>query len=101
MEDKKCSLEEHKEINAIKYSPECKIYMCNKCDKFHSEIFENHNQIKLEKGKDINELITGFCKEKYHKDELNYFCKIHNKICCAGCIAKLKDEKVKLLISGK
>ena len=28
-EERKCSLEEHKEIKAIKYCPECRIYMCN------------------------------------------------------------------------
>ncbi len=38
---------EHKDIIAIKYCPECKIYMCNKCDKFHSELFQNHNTIKI------------------------------------------------------
>ena len=67
--------------------------MCNKCDKFHSEIFQNHNIIKLEKGKDIGELFTGFCKEKNHKVELKYFCKKHNELCCAECITKLKGKE--------
>ena len=40
----KCSSEEHKEINAISFCPECKIYMCNKCEKYHSPFFKN-NQI--------------------------------------------------------
>ena len=88
----KCSLTNHKESDAISFCGECKIYMCNKCEKHHSELFPNHNPIKLEKGKDTGELFL-FCKEKNHKDELNYFCKIHNELCCAGCIAKLKDEK--------
>ena len=89
----KCTSINHKEIDALSFCDECKIYMCNKCDKFHSEIFQNHNSIKLEKGKDIKELFTGFCKEKYHKDKLLYFCKIHNKLCCVGCIAKLKGKE--------
>ena len=88
----KCSLINHKESDAISFCGECKIYMCNKCDKFHSEMFENHNQIKLEKGKDINELFL-FCNEKNHKDKLKYYCKVHNKLCCAECISKLKDEQ--------
>ena len=66
----KCSITNHKESDAILFCIECKIYMCNKCEKHHLELFPNHNQIKLEKGKYINELFTGFCKEKNHKDEL-------------------------------
>ena len=50
----------HKEIDALSFCGECKIYMCNKCDKFHSEMFQNHKSIKLEKGKDISVLFTGF-----------------------------------------
>ena len=88
----KCSSPNHKEIDALLYCGECNIYMCNKCDKFHSEIFQNHNLIKLEKGNNITEIFTGFCKEKTHKDELQYFCKKHNILCCAKCITKLKGE---------
>ena len=29
---KKCSLEEHKEIDAILYCQDCKIYICKKCE---------------------------------------------------------------------
>ena len=89
----KCSSLNHKDIDALSFCDECKIYMCNKCDKFHSEMFQNHNPIKLEIGKDITELFTGFCKEKNHKDKLLYFCKKHNKLCCVGCIAKLKGKE--------
>ena len=71
----KCSSKNHKESDAISFCGECKIYMCNKCDKYHSEIFDNHNQINIEKGKVINELFTGFCKEKNHNDCLEYFIK--------------------------
>jgi len=89
----KCSSLNHKEIDALLYCGECKLYMCNKCDKFHSEMFQNHNPIKLEKGSDIRELFTGFCKEKNHRDELQYFCKKHNILCCAKCITKLKGKE--------
>ena len=50
MEQKKCSSNKHKEINAISFCQECNIYMCNKCDNYHKENFENHN--KYEIGKD-------------------------------------------------
>ena len=68
--------------------------MCNKCEKLHSELFQNkkHNQINLEKGKDIAEIFTGFCKKKQHNLGLQYYCKKNNILCCFGCIAKLKGE---------
>ena len=90
---KKCSSINHKENNALSFCGECKIFMCNKCEKYHSELFQNHNQIKLEECKDISEIFSGICTEKNHKDELKYYCKIHNKLCCVKCIAKLKDEE--------
>ena len=89
----KCASINHKEIDAISFCGECKLYFCNKCDKFHSEIFQNHYTIKLEKGKNIGELFTGFCKENSHKVELKYFCKKHNELCCAECITKLKGKE--------
>ena len=89
----KCSSKSHKDIDALSFCCECKLYMCNKCENHHSELFQNHNQIKLEKGKDITELFTGFCKIKNHRVKLNYFCKTHNELCCAECIAKLKGKE--------
>ena len=72
----KCSSENHKESEALSFCIECKIYMCNKCEKLHSDLFQKHNSIKLEKGKDITELFTGFCKKNKHKDELIFFVNI-------------------------
>ena len=69
------------------------IDMCNKCDKFHSEMYHNHISIKLERDKDIKEAFTGFCKVKCHKAKLKYFCKKYNELCCAECIAKLKGKE--------
>ena len=91
----RCSSLNHKEIEVLSFCNDCKLYMCNKCEKLHYELFQNqkHNQIKLENGNDITELFTGFCKEKNHNLELKFFCKIHNKLCCLGCIAKIKDEE--------
>ena len=83
---RKWSLEEHKEIKAIKYCPECRINMCNKCENHHLSLFKNHHPYILNKDEEI---FTGFCKEKNHSVKLNYFCKIHNQLCCGLCIAKL------------
>ena len=87
----KCSSKIHKEINGIYYCPECKIYMCNKCENHHSELFQNdHHQFKLDK--DIKQIFTGFCQEENHLEKLEYFCKTHNQLCCASCIAKIKKK---------
>ena len=88
--NKKCTFSEHKEIDAISYCCECKIFMCNKCINTHKGLHENHNIYNLDK--EINEIFTGFCKEKSHSDIFEYFCKNHNKLCCAACLCKIKDE---------
>ena len=112
----KCSLEKHKEIDAIIYCPECRIYMCNKCENYHSPLFVNHHPYQLNKEEEI---FTGYCQEKNHPNKLEYYCKNHNQLCCAACIAKLtkkgdgqhkdcevcyiediKDEKKKKLIEN-
>ena len=85
----KCSLEEHKDTKAIKYCPECKVYLCNKCENHHSAFLKNHRAHDLNKD---NELFTGICKEKNHPIKLEYFCKDHNQLCCAVCIAKLNER---------
>ena len=89
---KKCSLENHKENDSISYCTECKIYMCNKCLKLHSELFLNHHENKLDKEEDINDIFTGICQERNHPYESNFFCKSHNKLCCGLCITKVKGK---------
>ena len=86
--NKKCTFKDHKEIDANSYCLECKAYMCNKCEIFHSKFVQNHNTYTLDK--DITEIFTGLCKEQKHNDELEYFCKTHNELCCAACLCKIK-----------
>jgi hypothetical protein len=88
---KKCSNKKHSEINAINYCPECSLYLCNKCINTHSEFFEKHQVYNI--NKNINEIFTGKCNELNHKLNLEYFCKNHNKLCCAFCITKIKDDE--------
>ena len=83
---KKCFSEEHKEIDAVTFCPQCRIYMCNKCTNYHLPFFKNHHPFNLNKE---DEIFTGFCKEKNHPNKLEYFCKTHNQLCCAACIAKI------------
>ena len=85
----KCFSGEHKDIIAIKYCPECKIYMCNKCEGIHSSFFKNHNSFLFKKD---DEIFTGFCKEKNHYNRLDYFCKTHNQLCCVACLCKLNEK---------
>lgn len=89
----KCSSINHKENEAIIFCKDCKIYMCKKCDSFHSELFQNHNKISLKLSKEENELFTGLCMEKSHLIEQKFFCKTHNKLCCSECITKIKGEE--------
>ena len=91
LQNYKCSFEDHKNIDAIKYCQECNIYLCNKCEKLHLAFLTNHHMFSLDK--DINELFTGYCKEKNHPCELNYFCKDHNILCCVCCIGKIKTRE--------
>ena len=87
---KKCSSKKHSEIDANIYCLECKVYMCNKCQAFHSELCENHHSYNLDK--DIKEVFIGICKEKSHFNEIEYFCKTHNQLCCVACISKIKGK---------
>ena len=87
---KKCSSKKHEEIEANLYCQQCRLYMCNKCEKLHSELFQNHKIHNLDK--DIKDIFTGFCKEENHLEKLQYFCKDHNKLCCSSCIVKIKRK---------
>ena len=92
MDNKKiyCSSKDHENTEASLYCQECQIYMCNKCDKFHSGLFQSHHQFKLDK--DIKDIFTGFCKIENHKNKLEYFCKDHSVLCCGLCITKIKGK---------
>ena len=87
---KNCYNEDHPKAAAIYYCVDCKLFMCNVCNNFHSKLFKKHNKIALDKNKDISQIFSGFCKEKNHFDKLDYFCKTHNQLCCSGCISKIK-----------
>ena len=84
--NKKCSKKDHSDITAISYCQDCKIFICNKCLIHHNELFNNHLINNLEK--DI-EIFIDLCQEKNHHNKLEFYCKNHNKLCCAACISKL------------
>ena len=86
----KCSQVEHGEIDAISFCQECKVYLCNKCDNFHSKLLKNHHVYNLDKN--LNEIFIDLCKEENHYLKMDYFCKNHNQLCCVACIAKLKGK---------
>ena len=64
--------------------------MCNKCEKIHSSILPEHHIYNLKE--DIKDVFTGFCKEENHADKLLYYCKVHNQLCCAACLCKIKSD---------
>ena len=92
IQKKKCSFQDHLNIDAINYCKKCEIYMCHKCDSLHSKLFNNHQVIVI--GKNDEEIFTGYCQEESHFDKLKFFCKTHNQLCCAACIAKIKTKEV-------
>ena len=87
---KKCSNKNHREINAINYCPECNLYLCNKCSNNHTDLHENHLIYNLDKIKE--EIFTDICNEPNHKIKLEFYCKNHNKLCCAACLSKIKGK---------
>ena len=89
---KKCSLDEHKDADSKTVCIKCNIYMCNKCETFHAKLFPNHQIFNSEN--DLNDIFTGFCKEKDHFNKLNFYCKTHNQLCCGVCIAKIKKNEI-------
>ena len=90
MDNLKCFNKSHSEIKPISFCKECNVYMCNKCENFHSELHHNHLLCKLDKN--FEHIFTGFCIEKGHIDKLEYFCITHNQLCCASCITKIKGN---------
>ena len=89
---KKCSLNKHSEIDTIIYCQKCKEYFCNKCKNLHSELFESHQIINLNNSNDI---FIDKCKENNHYNKLEFYCKVHNTLCCAACISKIKFFNLK------
>ena len=73
----KCSSKEHTKIDAIIYCKECNLFMCKKCENFHSNLFSTHHAINLDNNNE--EISLGFCEEKDHNNnKLEFFCKTHN-----------------------
>ena len=90
--NKKCSTKEHEDIDAVIYCPQCNIYICNKCDNHHKNLFKEHNPFKLNQIQKEEDLYTGYRRENNHNLKILYFCKNHNKLCCDACIIKMKVQ---------
>ena len=88
--EKKCSSIKHSNIGAVIFCQECNKFFCNKCYNFHSEIFENHSVVSLDKIQD--DVFTDLCPKEHHHIKLEFFCKEHNLLCCSSCICKIKNE---------
>ena len=71
---RKCSLKDHSDSNAIAYCQKCEIYMCNKCNKPHSDLFPNHSDFIIKEN--INDLLQKFVKRKKITQSYVTFVKI-------------------------
>ena len=87
---KKCSSNKHSNIDAVSYCHNCQKFLCNKCQSFHSDLFENH--LLSNASQDFNEIFEDTCKQSNHNIKLEFFCKTHNILCCSSCICKIKNE---------
>ena len=56
-------------------------------------IYHSSKVIILKLNKE-EEIFTGYCKEINHPNKLEFFCKNHNKLCCAACLCKLNEKGV-------
>ena len=90
IQQKKCSSNKHSNINAITFCYQCQKYLCNKCQNFHSDLYENHIISNIDK--QSNEIFTDVCNQENHHIKLEFFCKSHNTLCCSSCICKIKNE---------
>ena len=90
-QNQNCSLCKNSQVKALIFCFICKEFMCNKCLNNHSKLFNNNH--KMSKINEEQEIFTGFCKEKNHNNELKYFCKTHNQLCCAACLSIIKDSE--------
>ena len=67
IQNEKCSSSKHAEVDAISFCTDCKKYFCNKCQKLHSELLEDHKAINLNQK---DEIFVDKCKEENHNDKL-------------------------------
>ena len=89
---KTCSFQGHEKIPSNIYCISCNIYMCQKCESFHSKLLPNHKIYNIDKI-NLEEISQQLCNEEKHNLELQYFCKNHNILCCAKCITKIKNKE--------
>ena len=94
MENQKkyCSFQGHEKIPADIYCISCKVYMCQKCESFHSKLLSNHKVFNMDKmnNEDVSQ---EFCHQEKHNIELQYYCRNHNILCCAKCITKIRNKE--------
>ena len=50
----------------------------------------NHLIYNLDKNEE--EIFIDICSESNHKEQLEFYCKTHNKLCCAACLSKIKGK---------
>ena len=93
MDSKKyCTFQGHEKVPANIFCIFCKIYMCAKCESFHSKLLQNHKVFNIE-NLNNDDISQNFCQQEKHNIELQYYCKNHNQLCCAKCITKIKNKE--------
>ena len=101
---KKCSSNKHKDIDAISYCKNCKLYLCNKCRNMHSEFYDNHNLQELELN-NLSNLTKLICNDNnknlkilklYNLNNLNIIYYYNHKkyyiVCDEDILNKIKNN---------
>ena len=92
IQKKCCSFQGHEKIISSIYCINCKVFMCTKCELFHSKLLPNHKIFKTD-NMNIEDIPQELCQQEKHNIEFQYFCKNHNILCCAKCITKIKNKE--------
>ena len=92
IQKKFCSYQGHEKIISNIYCTFCKVYMCTKCEPFHSKLLPNHKVLNIEKI-NADDISQELCHQENHNLEFQFYCKDHNKLCCAKCVTKIKNKE--------
>ncbi|XP_060554537.1 uncharacterized protein LOC132715543 [Ruditapes philippinarum] len=87
---KPCS-DDDKNIDGVNFCAECQTYFCQACVQFHNKCFKTHtiyNKSGVKSGKlQFEQTQSGLACDKHAGNLIQMYCREHDTVCCAVCIA--------------
>ncbi|XP_060602517.1 uncharacterized protein LOC132755644 [Ruditapes philippinarum] len=87
---KPCS-DDGKNIEGVNFCAECQTYFCHACVQFHNKCFKTHtifNKSGVKSGKlQFEQTQSGIACDKHAEYPIQMYCREHDTVCCAVCIA--------------